>query len=55
MEYDDDLYGDLTCDDCGKKGPDVQRTMCPYASEINNEEIECDLCEDCYYERCMDI
>lgn len=36
---------ELTCGDCGKRKPDVKKTLCP---EVN-------LCDDCYHERYMDI
>lgn len=45
----------LKCDDCGKVKPDVQETICPYAYEINNEEVDATLCHDCLHERSMDI
>lgn len=45
----------MKCDDCGKEKDDVRDTNCPYANEINNEEIPCALCDDCYDERCMAI
>lgn len=30
----------LKCDDCGKTGPDVSETCCPYAQEINERDEE---------------
>jgi len=45
----------MKCDDCYKDKEDVKKTTCPYAEEIADEKVECDLCDDCYYERCMDI
>ena len=45
----------LKCDDCGKKKKDVIETICPYVDELHDEKVECQLCEDCYHERCMDI
>ena len=44
---------ELTCDDCGCKG--AKRTICPYTEEIHGKEVEVDLCDHCYHERCMDI
>ena len=41
------------CDDCG--APGAEYTTCPYAEEINDEEIWLWLCDDCYQERCDDI
>jgi len=45
----------LECDDCRQTKPDVKKTTCPYAEDINDSIIECQLCGDCYHERCMDI
>ena len=46
---------ELFCDDCGKSGPDVHETICPYSKDVNNEEVECALCSDCEQERRYDI
>lgn len=46
--------GDLVCDDCGTD-EDVYETTCPFASEIHDKEVECDLCSSCERERAMDI
>lgn len=43
----------IACDDCGK--PTANETTCPYSEDINGVIIECNLCEDCYRERAMDI
>lgn len=43
----------MACDDCGKEGG--VKMLCPYAQEINEEEIEVILCKPCEYERCMAI
>jgi hypothetical protein len=45
----------LVCDDCGKSTPDVQKTTCPYAEEINDEVVNICVCDDCYQERAWDI
>lgn len=45
----------MICDDCGEDKEDVKETACPYAEEIDDNIIECNLCDDCYHERCMDI
>ena len=45
----------MECDDCGEFKDDTVETICPYADEINDDTVECHLCEDCYYERCMGI
>ena len=47
--------GLLCCDDCGKANEDVRSTNCPYAEEIYDSIVPCNLCSDCYHERCMDI
>ncbi len=44
----------MECDDCGTT-EDVERTTCPFAEEIYEDEVEVDLCPACYHERCMDI
>lgn len=54
VDYENDGDG-LQCQDCGKKDETVTRVNCPYAEEINSSIIVCDLCSDCYHERCMDI
>lgn len=43
------------CQDCGKRKPDVDETTCPYAEEINEEEVWIVVCDDCRHERAMDI
>lgn len=45
----------LVCDSCHKAKPDVKECLDPYALEINNHEVEVQLCDDCYHEYCMDI
>ena len=45
----------MKCDDYYEDKEDTKETICPYAEEIHEEKIECKLCDDCYYERCMDI
>ena len=49
------LAGYLTCEDCGVKSSEVRRDDCPYASDIDGEHIQVNLCPSWYYERCMDI
>jgi hypothetical protein len=44
-----------TCDDCGVCSEDVEYTIDPYIDEIYDEEEWCNLCPDCYHERCQDI
>jgi hypothetical protein len=43
------------CDDCQEIKPDVHRTLCPYAYEINEEKITIYVCDDCYTQRQEDI
>lgn len=38
------------CGDLGRKG-----RLCPYASEIRNETVECGCCDPCERECCADI
>lgn len=45
----------LTCDDCGTCNETVEETFCPYASEIDGEDVECCLCADCYQNRNYDV
>lgn len=46
---------ELQCDDCGKSGPDVRETICPYTADVYNKEVECVLCTACAQERANDI
>ena len=43
----------LVCEDCGCDN--ANETICPYEEEINMKSVDCNLCEDCYHERCMEI
>ncbi len=45
----------LVCDSCHKAKKDVQVCLDPYALDVNNEEVEVQLCDDCCTERAMDI
>jgi hypothetical protein len=45
----------MICDGCHKEKEDVRSCLDPYAKEINDEEIDMNLCEDCYQNRCDDI
>lgn len=45
----------LTCDDCGKEKEDVKHTICPFAYEIHDKEVDVTLCDECKGERAMDI
>jgi hypothetical protein len=44
-----------TCDDCGEARADVQQTVCPFAYEVNGEEVSVVLCADCYEGRALDV
>lgn len=46
---------ELFCDDCGKSGPEVVETICPYTADVMNMEVECALCPECAQERANDI
>ena len=45
----------LECEDCHRKGADVEKTTCPYALAILNKVVRATLCEKCYHERGMYI
>jgi len=45
----------LICDKCHIASADVQKTVDPYSSDVNNETIEINLCDACYCERVWDI
>jgi len=45
----------LICEDCGKQDETVRNDDCPYAEDVCDVKIPIVICEDCYYERCMDI
>lgn len=45
----------MICDGCLKDKPDVKTVIDPYSKEINDHEIEVDLCDDCYTAHCDDI
>jgi len=39
---------------CGKV-VDGSTHTCPYAMEINDSDVECNCCDDCIRDCCMDI
>jgi len=41
----------LVCDDCGKRGDDVEDTICPYEYEINDKSVDAILCGECHQVR----
>ncbi len=43
------------CEDCGEENETVSIVDCPFAEEINDEEIEAVLCANCYQNRRDDI
>ena len=45
----------LTCEGCNRAKKDVQTCNDPYALDVYNEEVEVNLCDDCYSERVADI
>ncbi|MGH7974813.1 MAG: hypothetical protein ACREBR_04760 [bacterium] len=44
---------ELLCDMCGE--PEAETCLDPYTMDIEGEEIEINLCEECYQIRCDDI
>ena len=48
------IIRELECEDCGTI-IDVYPTYCPYAQELEGEEVEAVLCEHCYNDRCNNI
>lgn len=56
--YDMDMIENIQCEVCGvhnTKNNRVHKTICPYAADIHNIEVNATLCDSCYYERCGDI
>jgi hypothetical protein len=45
----------LKCQDCGKENETVCECLCPYAEDVNEEEIEIVVCDECYRKRSDDI
>lgn len=45
----------MECDDCRESENQVSEVVCPYEEEINGKIVECNLCNNCYEERCMEI
>ena len=45
----------MICDDCKEYKEDAVVVLCPYAQDVEDEEVEACLCSDCYHERCQDI
>lgn len=45
----------LTCRWCGEQKEDVQYRVDPYSSEICGDNSLYPLCDDCTYERAMDV
>jgi protein-arginine kinase activator protein McsA len=41
----------MTCDMCHQDKQNVRTVIDPYNSELNDEEIEMNLCEECEQER----
>jgi len=38
-----------------KCGDEAGSGLCPFADEINGDEIECNCCDDCRHQCAMDI
>lgn len=47
------MFDPLLCDFCGQPG--AETVIDPYDADINNTEIERDLCKRCYENRSDDI
>jgi hypothetical protein len=45
----------LVCEGCGVKATDVDTCIDPYQLDINNTEVEVNLCDICYSDRVSDI
>ena len=45
----------LKCQDCGKIDDTVTETTCPYAMEMFNNIVNIVVCDNCYYERVLDV
>ena len=43
------------CESCGEKSEEVEKTTCPFAREIYDEEKTVYLCNYCYEQRRGDI
>ena len=43
------------CEMCGEVKPDVTICTDPYDADVNNDEHEARLCDDCYRQRADDI
>lgn len=50
-----DEIGALTCEVCGSRNEKVEKTLCPYAQDVEGRDIEAILCPGCYESRVMDI
>lgn len=48
------VIGHPKCERCGTEA-DVERVIDPYALEIDDVEVEIDICPACLQERCDDI
>jgi len=44
----------MKCQDCGTE-ENVELTSCPYAKEVDEEDVKVWLCEDCLKERADNI
>ena len=55
LRQDRDVSDDLKCEDCGAVDDTVEEKLCPYASDLYDENIVIVVCEECYHQRAMDI
>jgi len=46
----------MECERCKSNSGTDENHTCPFAEEINGDyEANCNCCEECYHECCMDI
>lgn len=54
--YDDPIYVDeLTCEVCGKTGPDVHEIECGWSKDLHGESVMEIICDACEEQHCDDI
>jgi hypothetical protein len=45
----------MVCEDCGGSDDSVVSRECPFVREIYDTHQEAVICDECNYQRCMDI
>jgi len=43
------------CEDCGADNDTVYTAPCPFRAEVLDDNTEVDLCENCRYERWLEV